>query len=113
MTEQEQIPFVRLSLTNATVLSVLYLVVAVAVEVVRRVWNPRWAEQVSLVLESFPARTLELVGAFEPLRNAWLEHRVSDLTVRAVYGATAVALIFALGLLVGALLSLTARLGKR
>jgi hypothetical protein len=113
MTDQQPIPVFRISLKNATGLSVLYLVLAVVVEFVRRIWGPRWADQVSLALESVPARTLELLGVFEPLRQAWLERRVSDLTVRVVYGVTAVVLIFCLGLAVGCSMWVLARLSRR
>lgn len=103
----------RISLTNASILSGFYLVVAVLVEVVRRVWNPRWVDRLSLSLEAFPARTLELLGLFEPLKRAWVEDRVSPLQVRLIYGLTTVTVIFALGLTVGAVLWLVARLTQR
>lgn len=95
------IPVFRISVTNATLLSGFYLLVASAVEVIRRVWNPRWIDRVSLSMEAFPARTLEVLGLFEPIRRAWLEGKLSDLEVRLIYGATAVSVIFTLGLLVG------------
>lgn len=107
------VPVFKISLTNASILSGLYLLVAVVVELVRRAWNPRWIERVSLSLEAFPARTLELLGLFEPLRRAWVEERISPLGVRFVYGLTTVAVIFALGLAVGAVMWLIAKLAAR
>ena len=104
------VPVFKISLTNASILSGLYLSIAVLVELVRRAWNPRWIERVSLSLEAFPARTLELFGLFEPLRQAWVEDRISPLGVRFVYGFTTVIVIFALGLLVGTLMWLIAKL---
>jgi hypothetical protein len=98
------VPVFKISLTNASILSGLYLLIGVVVELLRRVWNPRWLEQVSLSLEAFPARTLELFGLFEPLRRAWVEDRISPLGVRFVYGFTTVAVIFLLGLAVGGLM---------
>ena len=92
----------RISLTNATILSALYLTVAVVVEVVRRLWSPRWAERLSLAFEVFPARALAFLGLFEPIRRAWMQGRLSDGAVRVLYGATTVGLVFAAGLLVGA-----------
>ena len=47
-----KVPVFKISLTNATILSGTYLVIAVAVELVRRAWNPRWIERVSLSLEA-------------------------------------------------------------
>lgn len=95
------VPVFKISVTNASILSGIYLLVAVLVELVRRAWNPRWIERVSLSLEAFPARTLELFGLFEPLRRAWVEERLSQLGVRFIYGLTTVAVIFSLGLAVG------------
>lgn len=113
MTDQRPLDVFRISLTNASMLSALYLVTAVAVEAVRRTWNPRWAERLSLALEAFPARTLEVLGLFEPLRRAWLAHGVSDLGVRVIYGATTVGLIFTLGLTVGGAMWALMRLTRR
>jgi hypothetical protein len=99
-----------MSFTNATVLSVVYLVAAMGVDLVRRTWNPRWAERVCLALEAFPARTLELVGLFDPVRRAWVQGVLSDTSVRLVYGLTTVALIYGLGLAVGSGMWVIARL---
>ncbi len=108
-----KLPVFRISLANATLLSGFYLLVASAVELVRRAWNPRWVDRLSLSLEAFPARTLELLGLFDPLRRAWVEGRVSDLEVRLIYGVTTVLVIFVLGLLVGfAMWGIAKALGK-
>jgi hypothetical protein len=104
------VPVFRISFTNATVLSTIYLLVATVVELLRRSVNPRWAERVSLALEAFPARTLELLGLFEPLRRAWVQGALSDTGVRLIYGLTTIALIFALGLAVGLGMWVIARL---
>jgi hypothetical protein len=107
------IPVFRISLTNATFLSGLYLLMAIGVEFVRRVWNPRWIDRLSLSLEAFPARTLELLGLFEPLRRAWVEERINPLQVRLIYALTTVSVIFALGSVVGAAMWLMSRLSAR
>lgn len=107
------VPVFKISLTNASILSGLYLFVAVVVELVRRAWNPRWIEQVSLSLEAFPARTLELFGLFEPLRRAWVEDRISQLGVRFIYGFTTIAVIFSLGMAVGAAMWLISKFASR
>jgi hypothetical protein len=109
----EPVPVFRISLSNASLLSGLYLLIAALVEVVRRLWNPRWIDRVSLSLEAFPARTLELVGLFEPIRRAWVEDRISPLQVRLIYGVTTVVIIFTLGTLVGAVMWLIAKLAGR
>lgn len=113
MQKVESPPVFRLSLTNATVLSVLYLTVAAMVELTRRFSSARWAERASFALEVFPARSLDFLGLFEPMRRAWIQGRLSDAQVRVLYGATTVVLIFGLGLVVGlgmwALVKLSAR----
>ncbi|GMU60688.1 MAG: hypothetical protein IT380_03395 [Myxococcales bacterium] len=108
-----KVPVFRISLTNATLLSGVYLVGGAAVELARRLWNPRWAERLSLSLEAFPARVLEFLGLFEPLRRAWLEGHLSELQVRLVYGLTTVALIYSLGVAVGGLMWGVARLAGK
>lgn len=107
------VPVFKISLTNASILSGLYLLIAVVVELVRRAWNPRWIERVSLSLEAFPARTLELFGLFEPLRRAWVEEQISPLGVRFIYGLTTVTVIFTLGLAVGAVMWIISRFAAR
>lgn len=107
------VPVFRISIANATLLSGLYLLVATAVELIRKLWNPRWVDRVSLSLEAFPARTLELFGLFEPLRRAWVENKLSRLEVRFIYGLTTVGVIFTLGLLVGVVMWGIAKVASR
>jgi hypothetical protein len=97
-------PIFRISLGNATLLSVLYLVVAIGSDIARRVFTWRWTELVSEHLEEFPARTLRWVGLFGPLRSAYLEGLVGPLMVRVVLGLTMVALIYLLAMAVGTLM---------
>jgi predicted lipid-binding transport protein (Tim44 family) len=89
-------------LGNATLLSVVYLIAAVGVEAARRVYSPRWSEKASLAIEALPARALELTGLLGPLRRAFVYGDLSAWVVRLVFGATAVAIIFTMALLVGA-----------
>ena len=108
-----KLPVFKISLTNASILSGLYLGVGVLVELTRRVWNPRWLDQVSLSLEAFPARTLALFGLFEPMRRAWVEGQIDQLEVRFIYGFTTIAVIFALGMLVGLLMWVISKAAAR
>ncbi len=108
-----KVPVFKISATNASILSGLYLLIAVLVELVRRAWNPRWIERVSLSLEAFPARTLELFGLFEPLRRAWVEEQISPLGVRFIYGLTTVTVIFTLGMAVGAMMWIISRVAAK
>ncbi len=108
-----KLPVFRISLNNATLLSAAYLIFASLTEVVRRQWNPRWLERVSLSLEAFPARTLELLGVFDSIQRAWALGRLSQLEVRFIYAGTTVAIIFALGFLVGGLMWGVAKFATR
>lgn len=96
----------RISLNNATILSLVYLVVAAAAELLRRAEVGRWAERLALTLEAFPARVLAFLGLLEPLRGAYVAGHLSTLGVRVAYALTVVAVIFALGAAVGALMGL-------
>lgn len=100
------LPVFRISFANASLLSGVYLLVAASTELIRRVWNPRWVEPWVRALESIPARTLQLLGLFEPLKEAWRHGQLSPWEVRLVYGATTVGVIFGLGVLVGVLMAL-------
>lgn len=104
-----RVPVFRISLTNATVLSALYLLVASVVELARRFFNFHWADRASKMLEEFPARVLHLVRLFEPLRDAYLTNKVSELQVRLIYGLVVVLIVFGMGMAVGGLLWLLAR----
>lgn len=97
-------PLFRISLGNATLLSVLYLATAAVTDVLRRWFTWRWAEFLSEALEEFPARALRWVGLFGPLRRAYLEGEVSALSVRLLLGLTMVVVIFSLAMLVGSLM---------
>jgi hypothetical protein len=103
--------------SNAFLLSILYLLAGIGVELARRFYPTRLVQQLSLSLDSLPARALDLVGALEPLRAAYLDGRVSDAQVRLVFGLTTIAVIFilafAVGLLVGGLRSYVERRALR
>lgn len=109
----DEVPFVALSLNNGVLLSGLYLLLGAAVEVVRRVLNPRWAEAVAFRLEAFPAGLLEVLGLLTPLRRAYAQGELSGLQVRAVYGLTVVVVVLLLGLVVGWAMTGVARLAGR
>ena len=94
----------RISLSNASLLSVLYMVAGLIIESARRWGHFTWAERASLSMEIFPARTLQLFGAFEPLQHAFFEQRVTDWQVRLIYAVTSVTVIFVSGMVVGTLM---------
>lgn len=89
---------------NAFLLSVIYLLVGIAVEIARRVHPSTFVQRLSLSLDSLPARALEMTGAMEPLREAYFSGRISEFGVRVIFGITTVAVIFMLALVVGTLM---------
>ncbi len=94
----------RITLTNATILSGVYLTVGVGIELARRFFGFRWAERASLALEVFPARILDWLGLFVSFRSAWANGMLSDIQVRLLYGLTTIAVIYILGFAVGLLM---------
>jgi hypothetical protein len=107
--EGAAIPVFRISFANATLLSAGYLVVGALVELIRRTWNPRWAEQLSWSMEAFPAGILRTFGALDPLREAYAAGTVQETQVRLIYAAAVVLSVYGIGLLVGALMWLMLR----
>lgn len=103
------IPVFRISFTNATILSAAYLVVGAAVELVRRQWNLRWAEQLSWSMEAFPAGILRWVGLLNPLRDAYAQGSLKETHVRLIYAGAVVLAIYVIGLAVGFMMWLLTR----
>lgn len=99
--EAQTIPVFRISFANATLLAAGYLVVGALVELVRRQWNPRWAEQLSWSMEAFPAGILRTLGLLNPLRDAYAQGMLKETHVRLIYAGAVVATIYAIGLAVG------------
>jgi hypothetical protein len=88
---------------NAFLLSVIYLLVGIVVEVARRVYPSTFVQRVSLSLDSLPARALELVGVMEPLRTTYLDGKLPEYQVRLIFAATTIGVIFVLAFVVGLL----------
>jgi len=91
----------RIMASNAFLLSILYLLVGLGVEVAWRVRPSRFLQSLSLSLDSLPARALELTGLAGPLRDAYVSGRVSESGLRLVFGLTTLFIIYALAVGVG------------
>ncbi len=89
---------------NASLLSVIYLASGAAIEALRRIRPSPGMERASLALDSLPARVLELLGVLARLRGAYLDGRLSELSLRLIFGATVVVVIFAMAVGVGILM---------
>lgn len=102
---QSQIPppisLFRIMFGNATLLSVVYLAVGVLVELLYRVHPANWVQKTTLVLDSLPARTLELLGAMDRIRQAYGHDQLSEATLRLIFSGTTIAIIFTMALIVG------------
>jgi hypothetical protein len=94
-------PLTRLMLGNATLLSGIYLAFGLAVELVRRYANTRWAERLSFALDALPARALEVAQLMRPLSYWYQSGALSEFWLRVVFGLTTVAIIFAMAVVVG------------
>jgi hypothetical protein len=88
---------------NAFLLSVIYLLVGIVVEIARRVYPSTFVQRLSLSLDSLPARALELVGVMEPLRTRYMDGKLPEYQVRLIFAATTIGIIFLLAFLVGVL----------
>ena len=104
------LPVFRISVHNAALLSALYLGAATALEGIRRIWNPRWAENACLAMEAFPARALEVVGLLDLMKREYAWGNLTQMHVRLMFGVTTILVIFLLALVVGGGMWLFAKL---
>ncbi|MBL0692738.1 hypothetical protein JJE73_03820 [Comamonas sp. JC664] len=89
---------------NAFLLSLIYLLLGLGVEIALRYYPLPFLQRLSLSLDSLPARALELTGAMAPLRAAYFSGRISEAGVRVVFGITTMVVIFLLAMVVGTLM---------
>ncbi len=107
-------PLLRIMGSNAFLLSIVYLLVGIVVEVARRLYPTRFVQRLSLSLDSLPAKVLDLLGVLEPLRANYLNGQVPDYQVRLIFAGTTIVIIFVLAFVVGMLVgSLRAYVERR
>ena len=109
-TESPRLSLAQIMVGNASLLSVLYLATGACIECWRRFRPSPWVERVSLALEALPARALELLGAMSALREYYVYGRISEVWVRVIFGATVIAIIFALAIALGVAMWMVRRL---
>jgi hypothetical protein len=95
------LPLMRIMTGNAFLLSILYLLVGLGTEVAWRVRPTVFLQRLSLSLDALPARVLEWLRLLGPLREAYFTERLPAGALRVVFGATTVAIIYVLALVVG------------
>jgi hypothetical protein len=94
-------PLSRLVAANALTLAAGYLAVGLLVESIRRLYPSRAVLTLSFALDALPAQVLSFLGLLGPLREAYLAGRVSEAGLRAIFGGTALTVIFLLAALLG------------
>lgn len=95
--------FLQVVTGNALALSALYLAIGVIVELLRVQTPSAAVMRVSYALDALPARILERLGLFGPLKEAYTDGRIGESTVRLVFGGTAVGFVFVLALALAAM----------
>jgi hypothetical protein len=111
--DAREVPFFRISLANAALLSAVYLGSGTVLELVRRVFGWHWTEVGLKALEAFPMRMLDMVGLNEPLVHGYLSNDIEPWEMRVALGGTTVVVIVLLALVVGAGMSAVARVGAK
>lgn len=101
-THEERFPLARIMVGNSVLLSTIYLSLGLLVELARTYFPSVMVIRISQALDRLPAGVLSAVGLLEVLKDAYRDQQVSDLQLRLVFGGTTVAIIFTLGVLVGA-----------
>lgn len=100
--DAERFPLVQIMVGNSFLLSAIYLAVGLAVELARSYFPSEVVIRISQALDRLPAGVLSAVGLLDVLREGYRDQQINDLQLRLVFGGTTVAIIFALGVLVGA-----------
>ncbi len=96
---------IRTMAANAFLLSALYLVVGLVLELLRRRVGWPVATRLLIAMDALPARALDAVGLLTPLREAYLAGDVREWVLRAVFSLTAMVVIFATAVFVGLVMS--------
>jgi hypothetical protein len=109
----ERFPLLRIMLGNAFLLSGIYLVLGLVVEVLRRWFPSEQADTLSLTLDALPGNVLVMLGVMPKLRELHSYHLLSNGTLRLIFSVTTLGVIFALALVVGAGMYVVAKATER
>ncbi|MDQ3265075.1 MAG: hypothetical protein M3Y59_15685 [Myxococcota bacterium] len=111
--QQIRHPVLHVMLSNAILLSIIYLVAGVVLELLRKLYPMRWVETGMIVLDSLPARLLHVLGWLGPLTEAVVYNQLSGFWLRVVFNVTTIVIIFALAATVAGGMALLGRLARR
>lgn len=103
----------RTLLSNVFVLSAIYLVIGLLLEVVRKAFDSAWAARILTAMDGLPSRALQLLGLLAPLREAYGRGALDTWELRAIFSLATVAVIAATAVLVGLAMALLTRLFRR
>jgi len=95
----------QLVVANALALAAGYLALGLLVESARRLYPSRGVLTLSFALDALPAEALALCGLLGPLREAYLAGTLSEAGLRAIFGLTALVVIFLLAAGLGLVLA--------
>lgn len=110
-------PLLQVMGSNAFLLSAVYLVLGLLVELGRRYLPSSTlgaiAMRASLVLDALPARLLDSAGLLDSIRASYLDGGMTEFGIRLAFSFTTVLLIFALAIGTGLALAGLRRLVLR
>ena len=106
-------PILRIVFHNAFVISVIYVVIGIAADVLWRVHPTHFVYRLSFAIDALPAQALALLGLLDPLRQAHFRGSLSSLELRWIFATTAIAIIFLSALAIGGVMAITRRLWDR
>lgn len=110
---ESRLPLMRIMLANAMLLSAAYALLGIVISLFQEHSPSRASERASLMIDSLPARALELVGLMGPIREAYFSQQIDRFEIRLIFGATAMVIIFALAFVVGGTTAGLRRLAER
>jgi hypothetical protein len=106
-------PILRIVFQNAFVLSVLYVLLGIGVDLAWRLRPTHFIFRLSFALDALPAQALALLGLLGPLQQANFRGSLTPAELRWIFAATAIAVIFASALIIGGLMAATRRIWER
>ncbi len=106
-------PLLRGLMGTAFLLSIVYLVMGLAVEIIHRLFRHPLVEAASRAVDSLPAGVLRLFGAMPLLTDAYANGHLPEWGLRVVFGLTGVLFFFVTALAVVAVTALLRKLLDR
>jgi len=103
----------RTLLSNVFLLSAVYLVVGLGLELIRKAFDAAWAARLLTAMDGLPSRTLQVFGLLTPLREAYGRGAIDTWELRAIFSLATLGVIVITAVAVGLFLALLDRLFSR